>query len=199
MIGYIVRCPLGGMAWHHAQYLVGLRELGHQVVFIEDSDDVPWSCYDPTRGVTDSNPTYGLAFTERFLGTLGVDRWAYFDTHGERWHGPSASHALRLCGEADLVVNVSLANPLRPWFDAVERRIAIDTDPVFTQVQTHPDPTRRERTAAPPGSTPSPRRWLAATMTSRRTALSGGRRGSPYASTYGLSPLSPPPPPASRP
>ena len=32
--GYIVRCPLGGMAWHHLQYLLGLARLGHHVTFV---------------------------------------------------------------------------------------------------------------------------------------------------------------------
>jgi len=54
VLGYIVRCPLGGMAWHHLQYVLGLHQLGHDVWFVEDSDDVPWSCYDPTRDVTDA-------------------------------------------------------------------------------------------------------------------------------------------------
>ncbi len=47
ILGYIVRGPLGGLAWHHLQYVLGLSGLGHDVYFIEDSDDYP-SCYDPS-------------------------------------------------------------------------------------------------------------------------------------------------------
>ena len=36
--GYIVRGPLGGLAWHHLQYVLGLSQLGHDVWFVEDSD-----------------------------------------------------------------------------------------------------------------------------------------------------------------
>jgi hypothetical protein len=43
VLGYIVRGPLGGLAWHHLQYVIGLSKLGHDVYFFEDSDDYP-SC-----------------------------------------------------------------------------------------------------------------------------------------------------------
>ena len=39
VLGYVVRGPLGGLTWHHLQYLLGLRRLGHDVYFFEDSDD----------------------------------------------------------------------------------------------------------------------------------------------------------------
>jgi hypothetical protein len=37
VLGYIVRGPFGGMAWHHLQYVLRFRRLGHEVTFIEDS------------------------------------------------------------------------------------------------------------------------------------------------------------------
>jgi len=46
VLGYVVRGPLGGMVWSNLQYLMGLARLGHDVYFVEDSDDYP-SCYDP--------------------------------------------------------------------------------------------------------------------------------------------------------
>ena len=52
VLGYIVRGPLGGLAWHHLQYVMGLTLLGYDVYFVEDSNDYP-ACYDPARNVTD--------------------------------------------------------------------------------------------------------------------------------------------------
>jgi hypothetical protein len=79
VLGYLVRCPLGGMAWHHLQYVAGLARLGHQVWFVEDSGDDPWaSCYDPSRGTTDADPSYGLEFARDGFELLGIpDCWAY--------------------------------------------------------------------------------------------------------------------------
>ena len=37
--GYIVSYPLGGMTWHHLNYLLGLQELGHELFFLEDGGE----------------------------------------------------------------------------------------------------------------------------------------------------------------
>lgn len=145
VLGYLVRGPVGGMAWHHLQYVVGLTRLGHHVTFVEDSDDVPWSCYDPVRDVTDEDPTYGLAFAGRIMRQLCLERWAYYDAHRDRWHGPAAPDAVRTCAAADVLIDLSLVNPPRPWTRNVPLRIAVDTDPVFTQIRNLTDPVRRER------------------------------------------------------
>ncbi len=39
VLGYIVRGPLGGLVWHHLQYVLALKKLGYNVLFLEDSDD----------------------------------------------------------------------------------------------------------------------------------------------------------------
>jgi len=140
VLGYLVRGPLGGLAWHHLQYVLGLARLGHDVHFLEDSDDYP-SCYDPRRDVVDANPSYGLGFTAHAFDTLGMpDRWAYFDAHTARWLGPAAPRALEVCAGAELLLNVSGVNPLRPWLAHVPHRVFIDTDPAFTQIRHLTDP-----------------------------------------------------------
>ena len=72
VLGYLVRGPLGGMAWHHLQYVMGLTRLGHEVYFIEDSGDSPWCCYDPLRQLTDADPSYGVEFAGRTFGRVGL-------------------------------------------------------------------------------------------------------------------------------
>src|SRR5262249_27009766 len=63
-LGYMVRGPLGGMSWSDLHYTMGLADLGHDVYFVEDSDDYP-SCYDPVRDATGTDPNYGLSFAHR--------------------------------------------------------------------------------------------------------------------------------------
>jgi hypothetical protein len=145
VLGYIVRGPLGGLAWHHLQYVMGLARLGHDVWFLEDSDDYP-SCYDPVRNVTDTDPTYGLAFTGAAFGRVGLaDRWAYHDAHTERWLGPAAPRARELAATAEVLLNLSAVNPLRPWLLQVPQRALVDTDPVFTQIRHLTEPTAMRR------------------------------------------------------
>ena len=143
VLGYLIRGPLGGLAWHHLQYVLGLHRLGHDVYFIEDSSDSP-ACYDPSRHVTDENPAYGIRFTAAAFERLGLgDRWSYYDAHTERWLGPCADKAPQLCATADVLLNVSGVNPVRPWLAGVPVRALIDTDPVFTQVRHLTDASAR--------------------------------------------------------
>lgn len=135
VLGYIVRGPIGGLAWHHLQYVLGLRDLGHDVYFIEDSDDYP-SCYDPARGVVDTDPSYGLRFAAHAFERLGLgERWCYYDAHTDTWLGPLASRVLEICESAELLLNLSGVNPLRSWLAEVPRRAFVDTDPAFTQIR----------------------------------------------------------------
>lgn len=145
VLGYIVRGPLGGMVWSTMQYLIGLFCLGHDVYFVEDSDDYP-SCYDPARGITDTDPTYGLQFAKHTLEQVGLgDRWAYYDAHTSRWLGPCADRILGICATADLVLNFCGVNPLRPWLMQIPARALIDGDPAFTQIRHLTEPATRDR------------------------------------------------------
>lgn len=135
VLGYIVRGPIGGMTWHHLQYVLGLSLLGHDVYFLEDSEDYP-SCYDPSTNAVGIDPTYGLSFAARVFDRIGLaDRWAYYDAHARRWCGPAAARALDICASADVLLNVSAVNPLRGWFGRVPARVLIDTDPAFVQIR----------------------------------------------------------------
>ena len=148
VLGYIVRGPIGGLAWHHLQYVLGLRALGHDVYFVEDSDDYE-SCYDPARGVVDKDPSYGLQFAARAFERLGFgERWCYYDAHTDTWMGPLASHVHDVCESAELLLNLSGVNPLRSWFADIPHRALVDTDPAFTQIRHLTDSQMRALAAA---------------------------------------------------
>ncbi|MEJ7812544.1 MAG: hypothetical protein WKG32_19185 [Gemmatimonadaceae bacterium] len=144
VLGYIIRGPLGGLVWHHLQYVMGLARLGHDVYFLEDSDDYP-ACYDPSRDAMGTDPAYGLEFAARAFERVGLgERWAYHDAHAGAWKGPAAGHALGVCASADLLLNLSGVNPLRPWLEGVPSRALVDTDPVFTQIRHLTDRAARD-------------------------------------------------------
>ncbi len=135
VLGYLVRGPLGGMAWHHLQYVLGLAQLGHEVRFIEDSDDYA-SCVHIDTGIVDTDPCDGLTFTDQAMRRLGLaEQWAYYDAHTDRWLGAAADGVRQFCEAADVVLNVSGVNPLRPWLRRAPCRVLIDTDPAFTQIR----------------------------------------------------------------
>jgi hypothetical protein len=135
VLGYIVRGPLGGLAWHHLQYILGLTRLGHDVYFFEDSDDYP-SCYDPRTNSLGDDPGYGMEFASHIFEAVGLSwRWAYYDAHTASWFGPAADGALAVCASADILLNISGVNPIREWYERIPTRVLIDTDPLFVQVR----------------------------------------------------------------
>ena len=145
VLGYVVRGPLGGMVWSNLHYLMGLARLGHDVYFLEDSDDYP-SCYDPERGYTDVDPAYGLRFAAKVFDVIGFgERWAYHDAHTGTWHGPRREDMARLCAGADLLLNLACVNPLREWTRQVPVRVYLDEDPAFNQIRNLTDTQAKER------------------------------------------------------
>jgi hypothetical protein len=148
VLGYIVRGPLGGLAWHHLQYVVGLARLRHDVLFLEDSGEDP-ACYDPSRDATGTDPTFGLRFIADVFDRFGLAaRWAYHDAHRTAWHGPAAAEVKHFCSDADVVLNLSGINPLRWGLEERPARVLVDTDPVFTQIRHLTDPTAARQARA---------------------------------------------------
>jgi len=129
--GLLVRHPVGGLSWHHLQYLIGLKRLGHDVTFFEHYG---WrkSCYDPAHDTMTPDPTYGIAYLRRLLEPHGLSgRWCYLAEDGQA-HGMSRENLGRICRECDLYFNLSNIN----WIDELDecrRRVLVDTDPVLTQ------------------------------------------------------------------
>ena len=162
VLGYIVRGPLGGMVWSNLQYLLGLARLGHDVYFVEDSDDYP-SCYDPARDVVDADPTYGLGFAARELERIGLgERWAYWDAHTTRWLGPRAARIVEVCASADLLLNLCGINPVRPWLARIPVRVLTFAENIGTSRCAIPDdglpwrPTRQPVVLDALPATPGP-------------------------------------------
>lgn len=133
--GYIVRYPLGGLTWHHLQYLTGLHQLGHEVTFLEHYG-WPSSCYDPAADAMTDDPSYGIGYLLDLLSASGIDaKWCYIGADGT-YHGMSAAELDAACRDSDLYLNLSNIN-WTPELERCRRRALVDTDPVFTQIGAH--------------------------------------------------------------
>lgn len=141
VLGYIVRGPLGGLVWHHFQYVLGLKNLGYEVLFLEDSDDYP-ACYHPDTFQVNTDPSYGLAFIDSLFRAYNMQScWAYYDFHTHSWFGRTQKEVFDFCNRAEIIFNISAVNPLRDWWAAIPNRVLIDTDPGFTQIKHLSDPS----------------------------------------------------------
>jgi hypothetical protein len=132
------------MAWANLQYIMGLVRLGHEVYYVEDSDDYT-SCYDFARDTMTVDPTYGLGFANRTFRRIGLSyQWAYHDSHSSRWMGPCADVILSILKSADILLDPAGVNPMRPWFLDAPIRVLIDVDPVFNQIRYLSNPAAKE-------------------------------------------------------
>ncbi|HEY7087409.1 MAG TPA: hypothetical protein VH518_04920 [Tepidisphaeraceae bacterium] len=138
--GYIVAYPLGGMTWHHLNYLLGLEDLGHEVLFLEDSGSyaVP---YNPTKQICENDSAFGRAYLERTFREFGLKaRWCYYSEFEDQYYGATREQLNDALRDADLLLCVSGVTPLRDDRPRPRRAAVIDTDPVFTQIKLGENP-----------------------------------------------------------
>jgi len=140
--GLMGQYPIGGVTWDYIQYLLGLQALGHDVFYVEDSEQWPYDAQAGGLGrAGDSNAAYLSGVMDHF--GLG-ERWAYRFPGGslpsgevfpERWFGLSDARRRDVLGGADLLINVSsgVGDPGR--YREISRLAYVDTDPVFTQIR----------------------------------------------------------------
>ncbi|MGE3175895.1 MAG: glycosyltransferase family 1 protein [Vicinamibacterales bacterium] len=130
--GIIARYPFGGVTWCSLMYLLGLRALGHDVFYIEDTGEC---VYDPVANTRATDPSYGTRYIHAALDPHGFgDRWAFVNYDGS-YHGRSAEEVRRFCADADLYLNLSGGSWFwRDEYARIPRSAFIDSDPAFTQL-----------------------------------------------------------------
>lgn len=130
--GIIARYPFGGVAWCSLMYLVGLRNLGHDVCYVEDTGEC---VYDPVQNAISPDPSYGTGYIHDTLAPFGLgDRWSYVN-YDDTYHGMSKAQVRAFCEDADLFINLSGGSWFwRDEYLRIPRKVFIDSDPVFTQL-----------------------------------------------------------------
>jgi hypothetical protein len=130
--GIIARYPFGGVTWCSLMYLLGLRALGHEVFYIEDTGEC---IYDPVQNAMSEDPSYGTRYIHQSLRPYGLgDRWSFVNYDGT-YHGASKEAVRAYCAKADLYINLSGGSWFwRDEYARIPARVFIDTDPVFTQL-----------------------------------------------------------------
>ncbi|MEX2139521.1 MAG: hypothetical protein WD894_09690 [Pirellulales bacterium] len=130
--GMAVTYPLGGVFWDYIQYPLGLARLGHDVLYLEDTER--WF-YDPV-GETfvesgDQNARRFAAFVSDFAPPL-EDRWSVRDVRGDSF-GRSWREVQEFCRTADVFLNVSASVSPREEYLSAQVCAIIDSDPLYTQ------------------------------------------------------------------
>lgn len=136
--GYFVRYPLGGHMLAELNYIVGLRRLGYDLIFVEESGSTWAACYDPGRNEMTADPSHGIACLQKMLARYapGV-RWCYVDGRG--YHGLSARELCEACRRATVLFSRAGVTWVEEFSDCATR-IYLDLDPGFTQFRMSPTP-----------------------------------------------------------
>jgi len=135
IVGGVVSLPpfSAGIAWDWIQYSVGLRELGHDVYFVEEV--MPEWCFD-----NDGQSCDFLKSANRELFRAIMERFGFWEkacqvfNHGEATCGLPFSSFIAETKDAELLINMSGHVTTEAILGNVNRRVYVDQDPVYTQL-----------------------------------------------------------------
>src|SRR5215831_8022278 len=133
--GLLASSPFGGMTWQVLHHLAGIRRLGFDVWYVEDSDR-------PVYHPTTHWPTYecdaNVTYLAQQMHSLGLDdRWIFRPPGvSDRCYGARDIAGLHsLYHDADAVLNLCGAQELRPRHRDIRCLVYLETDPVANQVR----------------------------------------------------------------
>src|SRR3989475_8101761 len=134
VFGILFWYPLAGVTYQFLHYLLGLRRLGYDAYYIEDSGR--W-VYDPRINEFSPDVTGNLQMVLPWLESCGLkDRWAFRGNYPDgKCYGMTESAILQLYKEADAFLNVTGAQEIRPEHLDCKRRIYVESDPFASQVK----------------------------------------------------------------
>ena len=96
--GYIGLYPTGGATWDYVQYPLGLKILGHDVYYIEDTMQYPVF---QKEGALWDDATYCITYLAEIMEKFGFkDKWAYRDIASGKSYGMTEQKILEICHSA---------------------------------------------------------------------------------------------------
>ena len=134
VFGILFWFPLAGVTYQFLHFLLGLRRLGYDPYYIEDSGR--W-IYDPQLNDFSPDVTGNLQAVVPALEAHGFgDRWAFRGNYPDgKCYGLTETQLLGLYRDADAFLNVTGAQEIRPEHLKCKRRIYVESDPFGSQVK----------------------------------------------------------------
>ncbi|MBT8400618.1 MAG: hypothetical protein KJO98_09085 [Rhodothermia bacterium] len=132
--GILFWYPLAGVNYQFLHYLIGLRNLGYDAYYVEDSGR--W-VYDPVVNGPNQDPSANVRLVSTMLKTFGFgDKWFFRTSYpGGSSYGMSESAFSKLMTEAEGLLNVTGAQWLGKDFMKCRRRVYVESDPFAYQVK----------------------------------------------------------------
>ena len=132
--GILFWYPLAGVTFQFLHYLMGLRGLGYDPYYIEDSGR--W-IYDPHLNDLSPDARGNIEAVLPALKAHGFgDRWAFRGNYADgKCYGMSEPKILELYRNAEAFLNVTGAQEIREDHLACKRRIYVESDPFASQIK----------------------------------------------------------------
>jgi hypothetical protein len=125
--------PFAGVLWQLIHHLVGLRDLGLDVYYLEDHG--AW-VYDPIAAAVSRDASRNLKLLAQVMERFGFrDRWAFFDVTSGEYVGMGRERSLQLLAAADAVINLCGATLPRAEHRRTRCLVYLETDPGAPQVR----------------------------------------------------------------
>jgi len=126
--------PLAGVTYQFLQYLIGLRRLGYDPYYVEDSGR--W-IYDPRLNDLSPDPSCNLEAVVPVLEAYGFrDRWAFRGRYpGGACYGLSETALNSLYRDAAALMNVTGSQEILDEHSHIARKIYVESDPFAVQVK----------------------------------------------------------------
>jgi hypothetical protein len=127
------RYPFAGVIWQLLHHLLGFRELGFDVYYVEDHRA---HVYDPTLESSVTDPSRNLKVLGGVLERFGFgDRWAFLDSVKDQYVGMSRERCMELFRDADAIVNLCGATEPRQEHEQSRCLIYLETDPGVVELE----------------------------------------------------------------
>lgn len=123
----------GGAVWTRLNWVLGFRQLGYDVVFIEQIERN--NCFDAQGRVTTFKLSSNLEYFKKVMQEFDLSESAalvYED--GQECHGMSLREIRDLANDANLVINITGHLRLSEIMDSPACKVYIDLDPGYTQL-----------------------------------------------------------------
>jgi hypothetical protein len=123
----------GGHTWVFLQYLRGLRQLGYDVLFIDQID--AGLCVTRSGSPSPAAESWNVAYLTEAMNRYGLGHdFTLLDEHGQRIAGIDRSETLSRLQRATMLVNVTGFLRDEQLLAATGRCVFLDIDPGFTQM-----------------------------------------------------------------
>lgn len=137
VLGMMAKTPVPGVVWQTVHYLLGLRRLGLEPIYVEAHARTP-SMLMQQPG--DAAAERAASFIHDVLHRFGLDQsWAYHALHDDNGVclGMSEQQLRRTYREADLILNLHGGTEPRPELAEGGKLVYLETDPVAPQIELH--------------------------------------------------------------